>query len=93
MPGKDDPLRTYKEFDENDPNFLIRILSMRVDALTQEKEDMEKKERELEVRVAKIEGSLGKGAGILIGLATVGTLGGALMAWGKTIFAPWIGKP
>lgn len=84
-----DPLQSYREFDENDPAFLIRILALRVDTLTQEKEDIEKKETELEARVAKIEGSLGKGAGILIGLATVGTIGGVLMAWGKTIFAPW----
>ena len=87
-----DPLRLYKEFDENDPAYLIRILSIRVDALTKEKEEIEEKERKLEARISKIEGSLGKGAGILIGLATVGTIGGALMAWGKTIFAPWMGK-
>lgn len=92
MSTKDDPLRSYKEFDENDPAFLIRILSLRVDALTKEKEDLETKERDLEDRIAKIEKSLGKGAGILIGLASVGTIGGALMAYGKTIFAPWIGK-
>ena len=92
MASKDDPLRIYKEFDENDPAFLIRILSLRVDALTKEKEDLEIKERELEGRIAKIEGSLGKGAGILIGLASVGTISGVLMAYGQKIFAPWMGK-
>ncbi len=92
MPEKSDQLRIYKEFDENDPAFMIRILSLRVDALTKEKEELEKKERDLEDRIARIEGSLGKGAGILIGLATVGTVGGVLMAWGKTIFAPWMAK-
>lgn len=65
---------------------------MRVDTLTKEKELLEASERALEQRVAIIESSLGKGAGILIGLATVGTVGGVLMAWGKTIFAPWM-KP
>lgn len=88
--SKDDPLRIYKEFDENDPAFLIRILSLRVDALTKEKEDLEKSERNLEERVAKIEGSLGKGAGILIGLASIGTIGGFLAAYGKSIFKPWM---
>ena len=87
--GKDDPLRLYKEFDENDPSFLIRILTLRVDAITKEKEELEEKERKLEERISKIEGSLGKGAGILIGLASVGSIGGLLAAYGKTIFAPW----
>lgn len=90
MSKPDDPLRIYKEFDDNDPAFLIRILSLRVDALTKEKEDLEKKERELEKRVAEIEGSLGKGAGILIGLASIGTIGGILAAYGKSIFRPWM---
>lgn len=89
MAGKDDPLRVYKEFDENDPAFLIRILSLRVDALTKEKEDLERKERELDERIAKIEGSLGRGAGILIGLSAVGTIAGVLAAYGKAIFKPW----
>lgn len=89
---KDDPLRTYKEFDENDPGFLIRMLALRVDTLTKEKEDLERRIEGDEERITKIEGSLGKGAGILIGLASLGTIGGFLMAYGKTIFAPWIGK-
>jgi hypothetical protein len=90
--NKDDPLRAYKEFDENDPAFLIRILSLRVDALTKEKEELEVRIGDDEKRIAKIEGSLGKGAGILIGLASIGTIGGFLMAYGKAIFAPWVGK-
>lgn len=89
MTDKHDPLRTYKEFDENDPAFLIRILSLRVDALTKEKEDLEKREQNLEERIAKIEGALGRGAGILIGLSAVGTMVGLLGAYGKAIFKPW----
>jgi hypothetical protein len=85
-----DPIQAYREFDENDPAYQVRILALRVDALTKEKEELEKSEAALEARVENIERSLGKGAGILIGLATVGTIGGVLMAWGKTIFAPWI---
>lgn len=85
-----DPIQAYREFDEKDPAFQVRLLALRIDALVKEKEDIEKSEKELEQRVEKIERSLGRGAGILIGLASVGTIGGALMAWGKTIFAPWI---
>lgn len=85
-----DPIESYLEFNEDDPRFQVRILAMRLDALTKEKEALEKREKDLENRMEAIERSLGKGAGILIGLATVGTVGGILMAWGKTIFAPWI---
>lgn len=63
----------------------------RADRENSEKET-QKREKELETRIAKIEGSLGKGAGILIGLASIGTIGGFLLAYGKTIFAPWAGK-
>jgi flagellar motor component MotA len=93
MSTKDDPLRSYKEFDENDPAFLIRILSLRVDALTKEKEDLEKKESELERRMAKMENSFQRGAGILMVLPIIGTLVGLLVAYGKVIFKPWAGTP
>lgn len=92
MSTKDDPLRAYKEFDENDPAFLIRILSLRVDALTKEKEDLEEKERELEKRVAKMETSYQRGAGILIGLSFLGAIVGFLVANGRAIFKPWGGS-
>jgi transposase len=93
MTAKDDPLRAYKEFDENDPAFLIRILSLRVDALTKEKEELEAKERELEKRMAKMENSFQRGAGILMVLPIVGTLVGLLFAYGRVIFKPWTGTP
>lgn len=80
----------YQEFDEKDPRYQVRILSMRVDVLVKEKKELENKERTLENRVEKIERSLGKGAGILIGLSVVGTLGGIIAAWGRTIFGPWM---
>ena len=90
-------------FNPNDPSVQILLLAQRLETLGREKEaierdleqeraEREKSENELEQRIAKIENSLGKGAGILIGLATVGSIGGVLMAWGKTIFAPWTGK-
>ncbi len=84
-----DPIQAYGTFNEDDPRYQVRLLALRVDALVKEKEEIEASERALEMRVESIERSLGKGAGILIGLASVGTIGGALMAWGKTIFAPW----
>lgn len=87
-----DPLRQYKEFDEHDPAFQVRILSLRVDALTKEKEDIEKSSRELEGRVAAMERSFQRGAGALIVLPIVGTVVGLLFAYGKIIFAPWVSK-
>lgn len=101
MPNKppDDPLRTYKEFNEDDPAFQVRILSLRVDTLTREKEEIEgdlnaeRLERKLlDDRVAVIERSFQRGAGALIVLPIMGTLVGLLFAYGKVIFAPWL-KP
>lgn len=80
------------EFNPNNPYTAIALLGERVKGLVEREKAIEKREDELEARIAKIEGSLGKGAGILIGLASVGTIAGALMAYGKTIFAPWMGK-
>lgn len=85
-----DPLDAYRPFDERDPAYQVRILALRVDTLVREKEEIEKRMKIDESRLEAIEKSLGKGAGILIGLATVGTVGGVLMAWGGKIFAPWI---
>lgn len=93
----------FNKFDPNDPSVQILLLAQRVETLGKEKEaierdlqqeraEREKIETELEKRLTKIEGSLGKGAGILIGLASVGTIGGFLAAYGKMIFAPWMGK-
>lgn len=98
MPDKDkDPLRQYKEFDESDPSFQVRILALRVDVLTKEKEEIEEELREerkerklLEDRVGAMERSFQRGAGALIVLPVIGTIVGVLFAYGKTIFAPWL---
>lgn len=98
MPGAD-----FKDFDPNNPYTAIALLSERVKNLGIEKEAIERDlenerierkaaETKLGDRIASLEASYGKGAGILIGLGMVGTLAGILFAWGKTIFAPWIGK-
>lgn len=92
MPDKDH-LRQYKEFDENDPAFQVRIVSMRVDALTKEKEDLERRLEADEVRIAKMEKSFQRGAGIIMVLPILGTVIGLLLAYGKAIFAPWTGRP
>lgn len=100
MPDESDPyhLKQYKEFDEDDPRYQVRILGMRVDALTKEKEDLEKELREekaerklLDQRVASMERSFQRGAGIAIALPILGTVVGFLLAYGKVIFAPWTG--
>lgn len=72
---------------------------MRVDALTREKEQIEaelKEEenarKELERRVANMEKSFQRGAGALIVMPIFGTLIGILFAYGKIIFAPWLGN-
>lgn len=85
------------EFGEDDPLFQVKMISMRVDVLTREKEQIEaelkEEERErkkLEERVAGMERSFQRGAGALIALPIIGTLIGLLLAYGKVIFAPWI---
>lgn len=82
----------FDEFNPNNPYTAIALLGERIKQIVEREKAIEKREDELEERIAKIEGSLGKGAGILIGLASLGTVGGFLMAYGKTIFAPWMGK-
>lgn len=80
------------EFNPNNPYTAIALLGERVKGIVEREKAIKQREDELEARIAKIEGSLGKGAGILIGLASVGTIGGFLLAYGKMIFAPWTGK-
>lgn len=80
----------FNEFNPNNPYTQLALLAQRIDNLGKEKEALETREKELEKRVSRLEASYGKGAGIIIGLGMIGTIGGILMAWGKTIFAPWI---
>jgi len=88
----------FEEFNPNNPYTAIALLGMRVDNLGKEKEALERSleseraERDkLEKRVAKMENSYQRGAGILIGLSFLGAIGGFLAAYGKTIFKPWTG--
>lgn len=98
MPDKDHPLQQYMEYDETDPRFQVKILGFRVDALTKEKEAIEKElleerteRRLLDDRVAKMERTFQRGAGAMIVIPIVGAMVGFLFAYGKVIFKPWIG--
>lgn len=91
MPDKKYPdPKVFMEFDEDDPRFQVKLLSIRVDALTKEKEDLEETTRNQERRIAAMERTFQRGAGIAIALPILGTIVGFLMAYGKVIFAPWI---
>lgn len=83
-------IRLWETFDPQNPAVQILLLSARVDALTKENSAYLNKCMDLDKRVGELEGALKKGAGILIGLTTVGTALGILLAYGKTIFAPWL---
>jgi hypothetical protein len=89
MPDSD-KVHQYMEFDEDDPRFQVKILAMRVDTLTKEKEEIEHRERDLEQRVAAMERTFQRGAGAMIVIPIVGAVVGFLFAYGKIIFAPWM---
>lgn len=93
----------WNDFNPNNPYTQLALLAQRVDALCKEKEELEmelareRKERseheaKLELRLAKIENSFQRGAGILMILPILGTIVGLVLAYGKTIFAPWTGS-
>jgi F0F1-type ATP synthase assembly protein I len=93
------PPKDFDEFNPNNPYTALALLGMRVDNLGKEKETLEReleKEREdrseLEKRVAAMERSFQRCAGILMVLPILGTVVGILLAYGKAIFAPWTGK-
>ncbi len=86
-------VKQYMEFDESDPRYQIKLLGIRVDALTKEKEEVElelREEREerkkLDVRVAHMEKSFQRGAGMMIMLPIIGTLVGFIFAYAKILF-------
>lgn len=94
------PPLDFNEFNPNNPYTAVAMLGVRVDNLGKEKEALERqleRERddraELEKRVAAMERSFQRGAGILMVLPILGTVVGIFLAYGKAIFAPWTGKP
>lgn len=89
-------------FNPNDPNVQLLLLSQRVENLGREKEALERAlerereeraghESEFEERIAAIEKSFQRGAGVLLVLPFLGTALGIIFAYGKVIFAPWTG--
>lgn len=86
----------FNEFDPNNPYTALALLAERVGNLGKEKEAIEQDLRDerkdrakLEERVAAMERSFQRGAGILMVIPVLGTVIGILIAYGKTIFAPW----
>lgn len=89
MPERETPSAMFGEFKEDDPRVAVKILAFRVDALTREKEDIEKTAKALELRLAAMERTFQRGAGAMIVIPVVGAIVGFLFAYGKVIFAPW----
>ena len=94
--------QSYENIDPHDHRVQIALLAMRVDNIGREKETLErdleeeraarlKQELELGNRIAAMEKSFQRGAGIIMVLPILGTIGGLLIAYGKLIFAPWTG--
>lgn len=86
----------FDEFNPNNPYTAVALLGMRVDNLGKEKEALERdlehergERSDLEKRVAIMERSFQRGAGILMVLPIVGTLVGIFLTYGKAIFRPW----
>lgn len=88
----------FNDFNPNNPYTALALLGERVNNLGKEKEalerDLEKERKDraaLETRVAAMERSFQRGAGVLMVLPIVGTAIGILLAYGKAIFKPWTG--
>lgn len=77
-------------FDANDPAVQVLLLAQRIDTLAREKEVDEEKIKELERRVDDMDRLINKGWGMAIIIPALGAIAGILMAYGKTIFAPWL---
>lgn len=94
------PPHEFDEFNPNNPYTALALLGERVNNLGKEKEalerDLEKEAKhrsDLEERVAAMERSFQRGAGVLMVIPILGTAIGLLVVYGKIIFAPWTGKP
>lgn len=94
------PPQSYDQIDPSDQKTQIALLAMRVENLGREKESLEEDldqeraerlnyEKETELRLANIEKSFQKGAGIIMVFPILAGGIGLLIAYGKKIFAPW----
>ena len=95
--------QSYDQIDPNDQRVQIALLAQRVENLGKEKEALERaiekereernlREKELEARILAMEKSFARGAGIIMLLPFLGTAAGLMLAYGKQILAPWMGK-
>jgi hypothetical protein len=88
--------KEFDEFNPNNPYTALALLGERVNNLGKEKEalerdlEQERKERsDLEERVAAMERSFQRGAGVLMVIPILGTIITLFVVYGKMIFAPW----
>jgi hypothetical protein len=95
MPG-------WNDFNPNNPYTQLALLAQRVAGLSDANKALEatlehergeraEHEKKTDERITKMENSFQRGAGILLVLPVLGTMIGILIAYGKTIFAPWSG--
>lgn len=83
----------FDDFNPNNPYTALALLSARVETLGKEKEALEREleaeeneRKDLEKRVAKMEKSFQRGAGMMIMLPIIGTAVGAAFAFAKILF-------
>lgn len=89
----------FDDFNPNNPYTALALLGERVNNLGKEKEALEqelkdeRKDRgDLEKRVAVMEKSFQRGAGVLMVVPIIGTAITLFLIYGEKIFAPWLGK-
>ena len=87
-PSPDDTRR--QSFDANDPAVQVLLLAQRIDTLVREKEEDERQIRELAKRIDDVDRLINKGWGMAIIIPILGAALGFILAYGKTILAPWM---
>lgn len=79
-----------QQFDERDPRWQVKLLSVRVDQLTKEKEELEGDNRELWTKFndleKKVDRALNRGAGMLFIMPFFGIVVGWALAYGSRFF-------
>ncbi len=71
------------------PEVQVFVLATRVEALTKEKEKLEREHAALNIRVSKMEKAFDRGAGILLVMPVIGATIGLLLSYWKVISKPW----
>lgn len=93
MSDEDRPSIVEKKWQQalhpEDPAVQVYVLATRVEALTKEKEALEKTCADLSGRLAKIERAFDRGAGILLLVPILGGFVGWIISYWKVISKPW----